>query len=157
MAARRLHVHETHGDRREDPYFWLRDRDDPAVMAHLEAENAYTAARLGHLEGLRERLVAEYRARVVETDQSAPARKGEWWYYTRTVEGLAYRIHCRRRGGPDAPEQVLLDENALAEGHDFLDVGALAVSPDAGLLAYSFEHAGDEEFLIRVRDLHTGE
>src|SRR5262245_7141539 len=98
VASQRPNLHEAHGDRRDDPYVWLRDRDDPAVMAHLEAENAYTAARLAHLEPLRERLVDEYRARVVETDQSAPARKRDWWYYTRTVEGQAYRIHCRRRG-----------------------------------------------------------
>ena len=156
-ASQRPHVHEAHGDRRDDPYDWLRDRDDAAVLAHLAAENAYTDARLAHLERLRETLVAEYRARIVETDTSAPARKGEWWYYTRTVEGLAYRIHCRRKGGMDAPEQVLLDENALAEGHEFLAVGGLAISPDTRYLAYSFEHAGDEQFLVRVLDLETGE
>src|SRR4051794_9502943 len=156
-ASQRPHVHEAHGDRRDDPYDWLRDREDAAVLAYLAAENAYTDARLAHLERLRETLVGEYRARVVETDTSAPARKGEWWYYSRTVEGCSYRIHCRRRGGMDGPEQVLLDENALAEGHEFLDVGELAVSPDARYLAYSFDHDGDERFLVRVLDLETGE
>ena len=156
-AARRPHVHEAHGDRRDDPYEWLRDRTDAAVLAYLGAENEYTAGRLAHLDALRDTLLAEYRARVVETDASAPSRKGDWWYYIRTVEGLAYRIHCRRKGSMEAPEQVVLDENALAEGQEFLALGALAVSPDARFVAYSFEHAGDEEFHVRIRDLETGE
>ena len=113
-ADRRPVEHVAHGDRRVDEYAWLRDRDDAAVIAHLEAENAYTQSMTEPLAGLRERVYTEIVARIQETDESAPAPEGPWEYYTRTVAGQQYPIRCRRpRGGGD--EAVLLDENALAE------------------------------------------
>jgi oligopeptidase B len=155
-APRRPTVLRHHGDERVDDWYWLRDREDPETLAYLEAENAWTQAATAHLEPLRERLYEEIKARIQETDLSVPARRGNYWYYSRTVEGLQYPIRCRREGSEDGPEQVLLDENALAEGHDFFDLGAFSPSPDHRLLAYSTDYDGDEVFTLRVRDLSTG-
>jgi oligopeptidase B len=117
VAPRRPHVVTAHGDNREDPWFWLREREDPAVLAYLEEENAYTEAMLEPLAGLREGLFEEMKARIKETDMSVPVRRGPWWYYTRTEEGESYAIHCRRpargkgelppAGEPGEEEQVL--------------------------------------------------
>ncbi len=95
-APQRPHAVSAHDDDREDPWFWLRERDDPAVLAYLEAENAYTDARLEPLGPLRDGLFEEMKARIKETDMSVPARRGPWWYYSRTEEGQSYGIHCRR-------------------------------------------------------------
>src|SRR5258708_7562564 len=96
VAPRRPHVLVAHGDERVDDWYWLRDRNDPGVIAYLEAENAYTDAVLAPAAPLRQRLYQEIKSRIVEDDVSAPARKGCWWYYTRTFEGLQYVTHCRR-------------------------------------------------------------
>jgi oligopeptidase B len=157
IAARRPTVLRAHGDERVDDWYWLRDRDDPETIAYLEAENAYTEAMTAHLEPLRKQLYDEIVARIQETDLSAPARRDDWWYYRRTVEGLQYAIHCRKRGSLEATEQVLVDENALAAGHEFFALGALEVSPDHRLLAYSTDYEGDEVYTLRVRDVETGE
>ncbi|HVF74568.1 MAG TPA: S9 family peptidase, partial [Acidimicrobiales bacterium] len=154
-AERRPHVIEAHGDQRTDDWYWLRDREDPAVLAHLEAENAHTKAMLASTEPLQQELFDEIVARIQETDLSVPVRKGDYWYYSRTVEGLQYPIACRRRGAEDGPEQVLLDENELAEGHDFLAVANDAVSPDHNLLAYAVDTDGGERYGLRFRDLAT--
>jgi oligopeptidase B len=156
-AERRPHAIDAHGDQRTDDWYWLRDREDPAVLAHLEAENAYTKAMLAHTEPLQQELFDEIVARIQETDLSVPVRKGGYWYYSRTVEGLQYPIACRRQGTEDGPEQVLLDENELAEGHDFLAVANDAVSPDHTLLAYAVDTDGGEKYGLRFRRLTTGE
>jgi oligopeptidase B len=178
VAARRPAVLETHGDRRVDDWLWLRDRDDPAVLDLLRAENAHTEAATAHLAGFRERLFAEIKSRIVETDLSVPVRKDAWWYYTRTVEGQDYAIHCRLPVGGDGgngqtppgtsaddpwpdlgswpEEQVLLDENTLAGDGAYLDVANLSVSPGHTRLAYAVDTSGDERFTLRVRDLETG-
>ena len=155
-AARRPVILTAHGDARVDEWYWLRDRDDPAVLAHLAAENDHTAAALAHTEELQGRLYDEIVARIQETDLSVPARKGDWWYLSRTVEGQQYGITCRRRGGPDGPEEVLLDQNELAAGHDYLAVANLAVSPGTTLMAYAVDFDGSERYTLRVRDLATG-
>ncbi len=146
---------------RTDAWYWLRDKDDPAVLAHLEAENAYTSAVMAPTTALQESLYAEMVARIQETDLSVPVRKGPWRYYSRSVEGSSYGIHCRRRAdggspGTDGDEQVLLDENTLAEGHDYFALGNFAVSPDHGWLVYSTDTSGGERFTMRFRDLGTG-
>ena len=153
----------THGHTRVDPYAWLRDRDtDPDVLAHLEAENAYTTAVTAHTAGLQERLFEEIRARIQETDLSVPVRNGPWWYYVRTEEGRQYAISCRRAAAADgswdegAPEQVLLDENVEAEGHDYFATGVFDVSPDHDLLAFAVDRDGGERYDLRFRDLTTG-
>jgi oligopeptidase B len=156
-APRRPTVLEAHGDRRVDDWYWLRDKDDPEVLGHLEAENAYTAAVTERTAPLRDALYDEIKARILETDLSVPTPWGGHWYYSRTVEGLQYGIHCRRTGAEDGPEQVLLDENALAGDADFFALGAFSVTPDHRLLAYSTDYDGDEVFTLRFRDLDTGE
>ncbi|MGD0392487.1 MAG: S9 family peptidase [Acidimicrobiales bacterium] len=159
---------EAHGDVRIDDWFWLRDKDDPAVIEHLEAENAYTEAAMAGTGALQAELFEEIVARIEETDLSVPVRKGPWLYYSRTVEGSNYAIHCRRpataAGGPgagDPPgqrpagEEVILDENLLAAGHDYLAVGSLSVSPDHRWLAYSTDTSGGERFTMRFTDLEA--
>lgn len=151
-----------------DEWAWLRDRDDPDTLAYLEAENAYADAWFEATAELREAVFAEIRGRTQETDLSVPARDGPWWYYRRTVEGLAYPIHCRRAVTGDAvpdlaadataptDEQVLLDENAEAEGHEFFELGALDVSPSQALVAWSHDYDGSEVYTMRIRDLGAG-
>src|SRR5690348_12303896 len=126
-----------HGDTRTDDWYWLRERDNPDVIAYLEAENAYTDEVLAGLEPFREKLFQEIKSRIKETDESPPVMKDGYWYYSRTVEGLQYAIHCRKHGSLEAPEEVLIDENVLAEGHDFFALGNFEVSPTHGLLAYT--------------------
>jgi oligopeptidase B len=150
-----------------DDYEWLRDRNDPAVIGYLEAENRYTDARTAHLAALREDIFAEISSRTQQTDLTVPYRRGDHWYYSRTVEGSQYAIHCRApvtdaqppspEDGPPASEQILLDGNALASGSDFFALGTVDVSPDAARLAYSVDLTGDERFTLRIKDLRTGE
>jgi oligopeptidase B len=151
------HVMTTHGDTRTDNYFWLRDRKDPDTVAYLEAENRYTEAVMKHTEELQKHLYEEMLGRIQQTDESVPEKWDDYYYYTRTVEGLAYSIHCRKHLSLDAPEEILLDENALAEGRKYCRVGNFSVSPDHRLLAYSVDFDGDEMYTIRVKDLKTGE
>ena len=156
MAARRPKVLEKHGDRRIDPYYWMREKANPEVIAHLEAENAYTAAIMAPTAALREQLFREIVGRVQETDTSAPSLFKGYWTYTRTVEGQDYEIYCRRPGSLDAREQVLLDGNELAKDHDYFDLGFVEASPDQNLLAYAADYTGAELFKLRFRDLATG-
>jgi oligopeptidase B len=145
-----------HGDTRVDNYFWLRDRTDPEATAYLEAENRYTGAVMRHTAELQERLYHEMRGRIKETDLSVPERIDQYFYYTRTEAGRQYPIFCRRSGTLEGPEEVLLDENPLATGHGYFRVGALEVSPDHRLLAYSVDTSGAEEYTLYVKDLVTG-
>ncbi|WP_091395756.1 S9 family peptidase [Micromonospora saelicesensis] len=170
-AAKRVPSERTHhGDTVVDEYSWLAAKDDPETIAYLTAENEYTDARTAHLADLRADLFEETRRRTQETDLSVPTRKGGHWYYTRTVEGQQYGVQCRRAvrdgetdppvsadGAPLDGEEVLLDGNLLAEGHDFFSLGAFDVSPDGRWLAYSTDFSGDERFTLRVKDLTTGE
>ncbi len=157
-AARRIpRTTEIHGGLRTDDYAWLRNKSNPEVRAHLEAENAYTTAILEPLEPLREGLYREMLDRLKQTDQSVPWRKGEWLYYSRTVEGLQYPIHCRRRDRPHAPEEVTLDLNELGRKEPFMALGAHEVSDDGRRLAYSTDTTGFREYTLFVKDLETGE
>jgi oligopeptidase B len=149
-------VSEVHGERRVDDYHWLRDKSDPQVRDYLEAENVYADAVMQHTEPLQERLYREMLARIQETDQNVPYRKGDFFYYSRTEQGKQYPIHCRKRGSLEAPEQVTLDLNALAEGRPFLALGAYQVSDDAARLAYSTDETGFRQYTLFVKDLRTG-
>jgi oligopeptidase B len=163
-------VRSHHGHDVVDAYEWLRDKEDPEVIAHLDAENAYTAAQTDHLAGLRETIFEEIKGRVQETDLGVPVREGSWWYYSRTAEGKQYGIHCRApisgqddwtppaiaADRPAEGEQVLLDGNVEAEGHDFFSLGSFDVSADGTRLAWAVDTTGDERYLLRVRDLETG-
>src|SRR5262249_41719399 len=152
---------------RIDPWFWLRERDDPEVIAHLDAENDYTRDALAHLTPLREQLFGEIVGRVQESDTTAPVRRGAFEYFTRTVEGLQYGVHCRRPLGeqelpdpfaqPGAPdgEVVVLDENELARGHDYFAVGDLVLDPAQSVAAYSVDTSGGERYELRFRSVPT--
>jgi oligopeptidase B len=141
----------------DDPWAWLRDRDDPATIEYLEQENAYADAWFGGRAGLVEELFDELRSRVQETDLSAPVRKGGWWYVGRTEEGAGYPIHCRGTSAATATEHVILDENVEAEGGDYFSMAAFEVSPDHRLLAWSSDRDGSERYTLRVRDLDSGD
>lgn len=164
-----------HGDTFIDDYEWLRDKDNPEVIALLEAENAYTDERLAPLAGLRETIFDEIKSRVKETDLSLPVREDGWWYYSRSFEGKQYGVSCRAPiSGPDdwtppvidkvdadrpalPGEIVLFDSNVEAEGHEFFSVGGLSISEDDRWLAYAIDTEGDERYTLRVRSLETGE
>ena len=175
-AERRPVTTLRHGQSRVDDYDWLRDRDDPAVTAYLEAENAWTQARTAHLADLRQQIFAEIKARTKETDLSVPTRNRGHWYYSRTFEGREYGASCRVKvtdpddwtpptpaadTAPDRPalegEEVLLDLDALAEGHEYFSLGGLSVSPDDRLLAYATDTVGDERYTVRFCDLASGD
>ncbi|MDD7961730.1 S9 family peptidase [Microbacterium sp. NE1TT3] len=170
MAPVHEHRRRHHGDEVIDRYEWLRAKDDAAVLSHLEAENAYTDARTEHLAALRDRIFDEIKGRTLETDLSVPSRRGPWWYYSRTVEGSQYGIHCRAplasaddwtppqlEPGVDVPgEQLLLDGNVEAEGAEFFSLGSFEVSTDGSLLLYGVDTEGDERYTLRIRDIATG-
>ncbi|REK71070.1 S9 family peptidase [Aeromicrobium endophyticum] len=171
VAERRPVNRVHHGDTFVDDYEWLRDKDDPATLAYLEAENAHTDAATAHLEPLRQQIFDEIKSRTLETDLSVPTRHGAWWYYARTVEGQQYAIRCRcavtdpddwtpptlDAGSTIPGEEVLLDSNVEAEGHEFFSLGAFSVSDDENFLAWSVDTQGDERYTIRIKDLRTGE
>ena len=157
VAAKKPKILTKFGDRRVDPYYWLRDKSDPEVIAYLEAENRYTEAAMKPLEGFQDALYREMLARIKETDESVPYRRHGYWYYQREVEGLQYPIYCRRRGGMDAPEEVILDVNELAKGRKFTAVGTWEVSPDTTKLAYTVDFTGFRQYTLHVKDLATGE
>ena len=150
-------VDTLNGEVRVDNYFWLREKQNPEVMSYLEAENAYTAAGMRHTEALQERIYHELLGRIKETDLSVPYRQGGFWYYTRTEQGKAYPIYCRRPGTLDAPEQVILDQNALAQGHRFHALGGFDVSPNGGLLLYLEDTTAFRVYTLYVKDLATGQ
>lgn len=156
MAKRVLHELEAHGDVRIDPYYWLRERDDPEVIAYLEAENDYTDAMTAHTEELQEELFDEIVERIPQEDESPPYRLGGFWYYSRFEEGDEYPIHARKRGSLDAPEEVLLDVPEMAEGHEFYSVRGPRVSLDHGKLAYAVDTVGRRKYTLRFKDLGTG-
>jgi oligopeptidase B len=157
VAQRHLVEHVIHGDRRTDAYAWLRDKNDSAVTGYLNAENAYTDAVLCDTEPLQEKLYQEMLGRILQTDLSVPYRLRGYLYFTRTEEGKQYPVHCRRREAENAPEELLLDLNALAAGHSFLSLGAFAVSDDNSLLAYSLDTSGFRQYTLQIKDLRTGE
>ena len=157
IAPIRPHTHEKHGHTREDNYYWLRDRENPEVTQYLEAENAYTAEILKHTEALQEKLFAEIKGRIKEDDASVPYRLRDYFYYTRYETGGEYALHCRRKGHPDGAEEVMLDGNKLAEGHDFFAIGGFALSESQQRLAYSVDTVGRRIYTIRFKDLETGE
>jgi oligopeptidase B len=157
VAARTAHPTVVHGDPREDDYFWLREKHNPAVVEYLEAENAYADAVMAPTQPLQDALYREMLARIKETDLSVPYREGGHFYYSRTEEGKQYPIFCRKRGSLESPEEVTLDLNELAVGHGFLALGAYTVSDDGSLLAYSIDTKGFREYTLHVKDLRTGE
>ena len=140
-----------------DNYYWLRDRGNPEVLAYINAENDYTDAVMKHTEGLQEKLFQECKARIKETDLSVPVKDGEYFYYDREEEGKQYEIYCRKRGSLEAPEQILLDVNAVAEGKDFTDIAPFQPSPDHSMLVYGTDDNGSERYTLHFKNLSTDE
>jgi oligopeptidase B len=145
-----------HGDRRIDNYAWLRDKQSPEVLAYLNAENAYTDAVLHGTEAFQEKLYQEMLGRIQQSDLSVPYRLRGYLYFSRTEEGKQYPIHCRQLDADGSPEELLLDLNALAQGHSFLGLGALSISQDNHLLAFSLDTTGFREFALQIKDLRSG-
>ena len=145
------------GDRLVDNYFWLREKSSPAVIAHLEAENAYTSAVMKPTESLQDKLYKEILSHIKQTDVNVPYRWGDYFYYSRTVEGQQYPIFSRKHRTLDAPEQILLDLNEMAKGQKFMSVGAFVPSDDGNLLAYSTDNTGYRQYTLQIKNLTTGE
>jgi len=156
VAKKVPHKIEWHGDARTDDYFWLKDKKNPDVIKYLEAENAYTAAVLKPTEKFQEALYKEFLTRIKQTDEDVPVKDRGYWYYTRTVEGKQYPIHCRKKGSLDQAEEVLLDGNEMAKGEKFFSFGVRRVSDDGNLLAFATDTTGFREFMLSVKDLRTG-
>ncbi len=150
-------VTEVHGERLVDDYHWLREKENPEVRGYLEAENAFADAVMRPTEAFQATLYTEMLGRIQETDQNVPYRQGRFFYYSRTEQGKQYPIHCRKEGRLDAPEEVTLDLNGLAEGKPFLALGAYQVSDDGSLLAYATDDTGFRQYTLFVKDLRSGE
>ena len=162
VAARTPWQETRHGEVVTDDYRWLQKKEDPAVIAYLNAENSYTEAATAASKPLADKLFAEIKGRMQEVDLSVPVRRGNYYYYSRTEAGKQYPLNCRRRAGAGmaydgtAPEEILLDQNAMAQGQKFFAVGAMVVSPDERLMAYTTDTTGFRQFQMQVKDLKTG-
>ncbi len=157
MAEKKPKTTNIHGVTLVDDYFWLREKTSPAVLAHLQAEDAYAQAMMKHTVPLQEKLYKEMLSHIKQTDTQVPYRSGNYLYYVRTEEGKQYPIFCRKKGSLDAPEEIVLDQNELAKGHKFMSLGALLPSDDGNLLAYSTDNTGYRQFTLHIKDLRTGE
>jgi oligopeptidase B len=148
---------EKHGHSRVDNYYWLRDRNDPEVLAYLEAENEYSDRIMAHTKPLEEKLFEEIKARIKQTDMSVPYKRDGFFYYTRYEQGKEYPIFARKKDSLDNPEEIMLDANALAQGHDFFSIGGWALSADQNLMAYAEDTQGRRIFTVHIKNLLTGE
>jgi len=157
VAAVRPHRFDEFGTVRIDQYYWLKDRNNPDVIKYLEDENAYTKAVMAHTEALQGRLYDELKGRVLQNDQSVPFREGNYFYYTRLVEGKNYPIYARKRGSVSAPEEIMIDANALAEGKATFLIRGWDVSSGEDLLAFAVDTTGGRVSSIRFKNLRTGE
>jgi oligopeptidase B len=157
MAEKKAKTTNIHGDTLVDDYFWLREKTNPAVMAHLQAEDAYTQTVMKPTEALQEKLYKEMLSHIKQTDTNVPYRSGNYFYYTRTEEGKQYPIFGRKKGSVEAPEEVVLDVNELAKGQKFMSVGHFVPSDDGNLLAYSTDNTGYRQYVLQIKDLRTGQ
>ena len=171
IAKQEALIREFHGRSFVDEYEWMRNKESQDTLDHLNAENTYTEAKTAHLKQLTENVFEEIKSRVKQTDMSVPSRAGDYWYYGRSEEGKEYGFSCRipvsegqdpweppvipEEGKPEG-EQILLDNNALAEGHDYFALGAASVTKSGRFLAYSTDTEGDERFELFIKDLETG-
>jgi oligopeptidase B len=148
---------EKHGHVRIDDYYWLKERENPKVVEYLQEENQYTDAVMAHTEGIQQTLFEEFRGRIKQTDMSVPYKRDDYYYYTREEDGKEYPIHCRKKETLESEEQIMLNVNELAEGHEFISVRRGAVSSDQDLLAYAVDTVGRRIYTLRFKDLATGE
>jgi len=157
MAEKKPKTTNIHGTTLVDDFFWLREKTNPAVMAHLKAEDDYTNTVMKPTAALQEKLYNEMIGHIKQTDTNVPYRWGNYFYYTRTEEGKQYPIFCRKKGSLDAPEEVVIDENELAKGQKFMSIGTFVPSDDGNLLAYSTDNTGYRQYTLQVKDLRTGQ
>ena len=163
VAAKKPHLVASPHGARSDDYYWLRDdtRKNHEILAHLNAENAWFAQYSARYKSLEDKLFEEIKGRIKQDDSTVPSKKGDWWYYTRFVEGKEYPVFARRQSGAayteSLPEVVILDVNALAAGHDFYQVGGMDISPSQTMLAYAEDTVGRRQYTIRIKNLVTGE
>ena len=163
IAPTREYVREWHGEKVNDPWFWLREKDSPPVLEYLKAENAYTEAATKDLALMTGRLYKEMLGRIKQTDLDVPVRRGGWYYYSRTVKGLQYPIRCRRPAkaarayDAKAPEQVLIDLNSMAEGKAYISLGDMKVSDNAEWLLFTTDDTGFRQYRLFRKNLSTGQ
>jgi oligopeptidase B len=157
MTEKKTKTTKIHNDTLVDDYFWLREKTNPEVKAHLDAENSYADSMMKPTAALQEKLYQEMVGHIKETDVSVPYRWGNYFYYTRTQQGKQYPINCRKKGSLDAQEEVILDQNEMAKGLKFFSVGAFVPSDDGNLLAYSTDTTGYRQYKLQIKDLRTGQ
>jgi len=157
MAEKKSKTTDIHGEQLVDEYFWLREKTNPAVLAHLKAEDAYAEQLMKPTAALQEKLYKEMLSHIKQTDTNVPYRWGNYFYYSRTEEGKQYPIFCRKKGSLDAPEEVVIDQNELAKGQKFMSVGLFVPSDDGNLLAYSTDNTGYRQYTLQIKDLRTGQ
>ena len=156
-APKRPHILTNHGVTRIDDYYWMHEKEDPETIKYLRAESDYLEEVMGHTKSLREALFSEMKGRIQETDSTVPERRGEYFHYERTEAGKQYPIFCRKQGSLESPEEILLDQNELAQGKSFCNVSGFATSPDGTKLAYLVDFGGREVYELYIKDLGSGE
>ncbi|MDE0560904.1 S9 family peptidase [Algoriphagus sp. NF] len=157
IAKKINHIIKTHGHERTDPYYWMRDRENPKVINYLKEENSYLKEALKETEGLQDQLFQEMKSRIKEDDQSVPYFKKGYYWYSRYEQGCEYPIYCRKKGSLEAKEEILLNVNELAEGKPYCQVSGLAVSNNQRYLAYGLDVVGRRIYEVFFKDLETGE
>ncbi|HET9478350.1 MAG TPA: S9 family peptidase, partial [Pyrinomonadaceae bacterium] len=157
MAEKKSKITTIHGEQLVDDYFWLREKTNPAVLAHLQAEDAYAEKVMKPTSALQEKLYKEMLSHIKQTDTNVPYRWGNYFYYTRTEEGKQYPIYCRKRGSVDAPEEIVIDQNELAKGQKFMSIGLFVPSDDGNLLAYTTDNTGYRQYTLHIKDLRNGQ
>ncbi|HBP87873.1 MAG TPA: oligopeptidase B, partial [Nitrospiraceae bacterium] len=156
-AKRVPHRLERHGHVRTDEYYWLRDRENPEVLAYLQAENEYAATLGSHTRELEQTIFEEIKGRIQPTDLSVPFRMGDFWYYIRYEKGKEYALYCRKEKSLTSPETIMIDGNELAQGHDYFSVGNWTVSSGQNILAFAIDTRGRRMYTIGFKNLDTGE
>ncbi|SHJ68209.1 S9 family peptidase [Pseudozobellia thermophila] len=157
VAKKVEHKLEKHGDIRIDPYYWMKDRENKEVITYLEAENDYYSKCSEHTKDFQERLFAEMKGRIKEDDESVPYKENGYWYITRYEKGKEYPIYSRKKETLDAEEEIMFDGNEMAQGHDYFNIGGIAISPDNKLAAFGVDTVSRRQYTIRIKNLETGE
>ena len=153
-APQKAYTHKMHGDLREDPYFWLNDRENPEVLQYLKEENAYYEEMTAHTKGLQERLFEEMKSRIKEDDRSVPYKKNGYWYGVRYEKGQQYPLYFRHKESMEAPEEMLFNVNIMAEGHNYFHLRGLSISPDNQLVSYGIDTVSRRQYQLRIKDLY---
>ncbi|MGB5272931.1 MAG: oligopeptidase B, partial [Flavobacteriaceae bacterium] len=157
LAKKLPHRLEKHGDVRIDNYYWMNDRENPAVIAYLEEENAYYHQMTSHTKDFQDRLFMEMKGRIKEDDESVPYKQNGFWYMTRFETGQQYPVYSRKRESLDAQEEIMFNCNAMAQGHDFFNLGGISVSPNNEMAAFAIDTVSRRQYTLQIKNLKTGE